>query len=1398
MKFKRILSTALLVVMIFTTVCAAMPFTASAAHSETGASASGNIPAGYEEANLNKAQVENYINEEYLYYNFETNAAMLNYELQKGYLYYSNFAVNEDLTYTLFVNKYTGFVYYVNNLTGQILTSNPINPAAASSDLDKQQLMSQIIITYTEAENSTKGATLNSANEAAKRSQIKVTNISGGIRVNYTIGDTAVRFLLPGWITAEQFEETILGPMLDKYRSLLELYCSEKYPDVEFSFFDNEDYEPYSNGCISLTELRKYLDYTYNKVFTKCLQSNSAEYKQLSKLRTEITQIMGAYSLKNPNANIDENKLDTMYKTYPITEEGVAIYVYALAQQPATKRTYANIIKENCPGYTLSLMYQQEEECGYVDESVQMPVFRCAIEYTFNSDGSLSARMPASSISFDETQYVLEKITPLPYFGGADMNKDGYAFYPDGSGTVIEFEDFYSDSKTVSINVVAPIYGLDYAYSKIDTIKGLAFREQITMPVYGMVTDVPANAATELEYGKKTVRNGFFAIIEEGSALGYLSAVSGGASHPFMGVHAYYTPYPYDEYDLSETLSVGSLGTYRIVSNSKYSGSYTTRFVMLTDEEIGNKTYGENAFYASDYVGMATYYRDFLKSNGVLSALEKVNDDMPLYIEVLGAMDITAKFLSFPVTKTIPLTTFEDVSQIYTELSRCEEFIVSKINEYKQLAEEEENDVQKYQYTKQAERYAELVGKIQNIKNINFKLTGFSNGGLDATYPAKLKWVKKCGGASDFEDLVSAAKAASASGEYNFSVFPDFDFMYVNETATFDGISEKDSVAKMVDNRYASKQIYNSVVQEFERFYTLVVSPEALDGLYAKFNKKYSSYENPYISISTMGSDLNSNFDKESSVNREDAMGMIEDVLDTMANDNGYNIMTDTGNIYTVEYAKHILNAPIDSSHHRHTSYTVPFAAMVLHSYVNYTGAPINYSGSPAYDRLRAIESGAALYYIVCFQNSAYLKDDEDLSKYYGVDYHTWFDSIAESYMILNELIGDLQDYEIVDHKILLSEREIEKSEMDKKYAVLQNELLSFLDKQLLNTVDKALLSLKGQPDSYDKRIKLNVDKEALLLVFSEILNLSVEEMKAPANAGTISFADMVATLVSEYTDEYCGATDEANNVYVDFEYSMEDMLTAILKPQLFATVASKLPNTNFENVAKEIADVIDKQFKDADENPESKAKADAAKAVIPSLIEILKSAHTDSPNVIDKIAIRESFAAAIGLAESDKEFNDSNLSKKIDSVIAPYDNILLDLSLDELLGRFAKIIGVTTEELRNSDFGKEVCEYVGKYLSAFDGSYDENGNLSAKTVKVTYQFVYIADAYITDSFALDSDYVYTDYTIDNGNVTMVTYKKGDSVARFILNYNNYEVTVKLSATEEYKISKYGCMPIDN
>ena len=64
----------------------------------------------------------------------------------------------------------------------------------------------------------------------------------------------------------------------------------------------------------------------------------------------------------------------------------------------------------------------------------------------------------------------------------------------------------------------------------------------------------------------------------------------------------------------------------------------------------------------------------------------------------------------------------------------------------------------------------------------------------------------------------------------------------------------------------------------------------------------------------------------------------------------------------------------------------------------------------------------------------------------------------------------------------------------------------------------------------------------------------------------------------------------------------------------------------------------------------------------------------------------------------------------------------------------------------------------------------------------------------LSDCLAGD-DYVVTDYTLDNGKVAIVTYQKGDSVVRFILNYNIYTVNVRLDG-QVYTLDKYSYVKI--
>ena len=595
-----------------------------------------------------------------------------------------------------------------------------------------------------------------------------------------------------------------------------------------------------------------------------------------------------------------------------------------------------------------------------------------------------------------------------------------------------------------------------------------------------------------------------------------------------------------DTYDLSETISVGGSGAYTIVADTKYNGSYVTKIAMLTDDTIGTACYGQNAYYAASYVGMAAFYRDYLEDGGYLSALENLHNDLPLYIEALGAMDITTKILSFPITQTIALTSFDDVLTMYKEISNNKDTFLKKADEYDALAADEALEKSlRDSYAETAALYRSMAETAKDIDNINFRLTGFANGGMHYTYPAKVRWERACGGKDAFDYLLSEAKKVTDEGN-GFGIFPDFDFIYIHNTEIFDGVSNLRNVSRMVDNRYASKQEYDAVLQEYVTYYTLVVNAGTFEELYGKFLSKYSAHAATGISVSTMGSDLNSNFDEDNLINRSEAEAYLTAVLDKMVNEQGYEVMVDKGNFYTYKYVSHIIGAATDSSHYRYSSYAVPFLGMVLHGYVNYTGEPLNYAGTPQYYILRAIENGAAPYYVLCYQNAGHLKDDSILSKYYGVDYNTWFESIIKTYNELNGAIGGLQSYKIVDHKIILGERVVDAGEQAANYAALKAELVTMLEAQLSEAVRLGYEYLQNNEPTAGRPLEVDIDADALIAQFCDLINLTEAELIG-TDAEPTEFKKQIDAVIAKYEAEYpAGGTNPYVVSFDSIEYSSQ------------------------------------------------------------------------------------------------------------------------------------------------------------------------------------------------------------------------------------------------------------------
>ncbi len=875
--------------------------------------------------------------------------------------------------YELYVNDYTGEIAFKDALTGQILLSNPYNVPNYTNitDATRKQLLSQIELGYTDNGVS---KVFYSYTEAAARGQIKVSNSKNGILVEYTLGREDANYLVPGRITEVRMQNEIF--------SLVFPYTLEKQDAMTgetIIVFD--DPSEYTSDNIMAT--------MYDKTLTDKMALEARN----------LRLIYSYYELITPD-QLEGNS--DLQKEYGIVKNIGSMYVRK--KEVTTARDLAaleRIIKEYCPDYTLDELLKDHEETKYVAEDANPPLFKLALQYTLTDEG-LTIRLPANGIRFDHTVYSLDYISPLQYFGAGNLNNDGYMFYPDGSGAILYYEDLLNKNAGT---LTGKVYGIDYAYHVISG----KHQESIRVPVFGQVSEETIYTPVYDEEGNpiyvqdengldvpmtqaSTSTNGYIAILEEGDAMANITASWNPNLHNYTSIYTTFYPRPKDTYDLTGTITVGSNSTWTVESSRKYTGSYEMHIYMLSDVSKKATLEGANRdYFEASYVGMAAAYSHYLVdvTNVLtpLSAADVRDGNLPLYIEAFGTVPDIQKILSIPVEVDVPLTTFNDVQKMYHELAT------------------------------------------NGISNVQFKLTGFANGGMYSTYPAKLKWMKEVGGKDGFNALLSDAR------DQGYGVYPEFDFMYISNQKMFDGVSLRDGAARTIDNRYSNKRVYDATFQEFVTYFDICVTPAMVEVYYQRFSSAFKKFDPIGISVSTLGSDLNSDFGKKNPAHREDAKEIISDVLEKISKDYNGQIMTSGGNAYALQYVQHLLNAAVDSSRFSTTSRSVPFVGMVLHGYVNFAGSPINMAGNYDYQVLKAIENGASVYFTLSYDNTDLLKQYEDLSQYYSVNYKIWAGTYDEEgnlvetgklfdiYNRINSAIGNLQTSKIIDHAFLIAER---------------------------------------------------------------------------------------------------------------------------------------------------------------------------------------------------------------------------------------------------------------------------------------------------------------------------------------------------------------------------------------
>ena len=896
----------------------------------------------------------------------------------------------------LYVDQHSGEMGIKNLITGQIILSNPYDiSSSALLTREKPYALSQIDLNFTTITTG-QAKTLHSYSDCFMSGQAAITKLANGngIKVSYILGNQEQRLIVPNKITVSDMEA-----LLEVGREALVL---ERFEELK-----KEKAAALEAGSVTESELMANAEEYFYDYRRKLINDHyvlyygqATEGVDLSKLT--YTNAEGQQELVFPeivqkewqriNYYIPEAHAQQSAKEYPIC---ATTPIYVIKNPGSVNEPVEKYVKDKC-GYTeeqLDKDYEKVKESIDDFSTEERPKFELTATYELTNTG-LVATVDAGSLKYDTTKYVVNTISVLPYFNSAHASRndagktycdEGYTFIPDGSGALVRFEDLYNNNN-MQVSFENSMYGNDYAYYQVTT-KNAA---NMTMPVFGL--------------SNHTDQNGFLAVIEDGDAL---SIITSNHTTAYHSIYSTFKITPTDMYDLADSFSGGTSASKKIniTADRSYTGKCQVNYMFLTEDSLASE-YGITNYFRNTYVGMAECYRNYLQERGLLEKIpdSRINKDyVKLFLEAFGSIKVEEKIATFPVTVDKALTTFGDIKTIYEELY----FPTNESGEY--VAE-------------------------NAIGNISFILKGFNNGGLVSEYPTYIKWQKVLGGESGFNDLLSYAS------EKGFDVVPNFEFSYAYTKGGSGEYNHSEHGVRTLDNRYTTKRTYYAATQTFERTGGVAVSSASFDYLYQFFYEDISKYNVEWLSVRSLGSDLNSDFDKDDYYDREASKDNVVEMLKLLKGENGnkqYKLILDAGNSYAMPYADVVLAVSLDSSRRSEMSESVPFFGIVYHGSVEFAGDAFNMEGDTEYALLKAIENGATLYFTIAKQNVEYLKFEPEYNKYYSVSYDSLKNTIVETYKVFNEAMKDVQNKYIVEHGFLEATKTVDGSAVDSSLVVM-------------------------------------------------------------------------------------------------------------------------------------------------------------------------------------------------------------------------------------------------------------------------------------------------------------------------------------------------------------------------
>lgn len=584
------------------------------------------------------------------------------------------------------------------------------------------------------------------------------------------------------------------------------------------------------------------------------------------------------------------------------------------------------------------------------DFSREKEGFKIPVEYTISDKNSFKAEIIVSEIDEYSKQRIMS-ISLIPHFGAGSISDEGYLFVPDGSGAIIDFNNGQGHRSEYS----RPVYGRDQS---VTMGVNYTIMQQQTLPVFGIVK----NDA------------GFVAVIE-GSDADVNASSSSPKRSAYNNVYANFEMRKKDSYTMKEGNWDAKMLT--LIAQMPFdSANFSVEYFFLDEDDVS-------------YSGMAREYRQYLVDVYGFSK-KTFDEEMPLFMEVYGAVTKNGNFLGVPTTEVVAMTTYAELAQI--------------LKEAKELG----------------------------ITNTVVDYVGWQKGGPNTKVPTKLSYENKLGGKSEYQKLMKTAE------ELNSEIFNRVEF--INVINAGNGYSKASLVAKSAGKTPIQKFNYSlgSGTKNKKLAPEFYVSTGLLDEIIEKFSKTYSKLGLKNLSIESLGNTVYSDFRTKEYYDIDEQVNIISANIAELKEE-GTSILMNQPNEYAMVYADYLSNVASFSSQFLMTDYAVPFVQTVLHGWVSYSSPAISESGDIDEAYLKTIETGSSLMFILTAKETSGLRDSA-YNYLYASDYSIWLDTAAEMYKEVNGILGDLQDVEIQNH------RRVQKDVFETVYADGTSILVNYSD----------------------------------------------------------------------------------------------------------------------------------------------------------------------------------------------------------------------------------------------------------------------------------------------------------------------------------------------------------------